>query len=230
VININLRLMLAVFAGLVFGGLISGLAVYHFTARASTVLHPLAPSSGLTIVIDRKIADVVNPRELQASLSRIFVKPINITTADLDYHSALNPRRNQYWAPRMLEDFSTKLPDKVSDFRVFVVGDDIYDEPYNFLYMYTQAENRLGVLSLGRLLYFENGFSEQRKIDIASQRIIKLFMKSVARVSGLYESDGCVMRFPHGMDELDATPPEYCADDAERLRAAGVIRRAEPTK
>lgn len=239
--NAIVRTILISMSAFVLVSFVCGFAFYHASKydplETAALASPLnsypaqatggdmsVPFSGITVILDERIAVAINKENLEKALAGIFAKPISILVTELNYEVALNKNRSQFWAPRMLEIFSEVAPQETNDFRVFIVGDDIYDEPYNFLYMFTEADNRLAVLSLARVATFEEGLSDQRKMDIASDRIVKLFMKSVARVAGLYESDGCVMRFPHNMDELDATPPEYCAEDAERLRNAGVVR------
>jgi len=57
-----------------------------------------------------------------------------------------------------------------------------------------------------------------------AERVFKLVLKNVARVSGYAGSSLCVFGFPQSVDEPDALPEGFCEPDRTRLVNAGIAR------
>lgn len=57
-----------------------------------------------------------------------------------------------------------------------------------------------------------------------AERVFKLVLKNVARVSGYAGSSLCVFGFPQSVDEPDALPEGFCEPDRTRRVNAGIAR------
>lgn len=120
------------------------------------------------------------------------------------------------------------------DMQVLLLPDDIRIPPARFNFAvsmrHPQVDQRVIVVSLSRLM--DRGLMDRGLIDRAdrdpsatAERIARMIVKNTARLSGLLDSDRCVMGFPRSREELDAMPLGFCEPDLSALARAGIARR-----
>jgi predicted Zn-dependent protease len=88
-----------------------------------------------------------------------------------------------------------------------------YGPPYN-----------RGVVSIVDLERLPRDATPAQRTEIVVRRAYKVLLRYVGQIGGLWNRNDCVMMMPHGLDQLDGKPHDFCADDRAALVAAGVIR------
>jgi predicted Zn-dependent protease len=88
-----------------------------------------------------------------------------------------------------------------------------YGAPYN-----------KGVVSVPSLALGPPGLSSAEATDLVVRRTYKVLLRYVGQIGGLWRRNECVMMMPHGLDELDGKPSEFCDDDRATLVTAGVLK------
>ncbi len=194
---------------------------------------PLIPPTEIVIHAPRAIAGLEFVPLLDQALARTLRPPIRIIPTGFDYGS-LKPRSGPTQASDLLRAFAATLPGvaRLHSMHVLIVTDDIQLPParFNFAVSHGTPESsvRLMVVSLARLMAWD----VRRGIDpdpgATSARVSRMIIKNAARMSGLFDSDRCVMAFPDRLQALDAMPLSFCEPDLSRLIAAGLVRTPSP--
>jgi predicted Zn-dependent protease len=113
--------------------------------------------------------------------------------------------------------------------QVLLIADDMRLKPANFNFAVSNGTaatpHHIVVVSLHRLQ--QVGLLDRatdKNPARTAERVFKLILKNVARVSGYAGSSLCVFGFPHSVDELDALPEGFCEPDRTLLVNAGIAR------
>jgi predicted Zn-dependent protease len=81
-----------------------------------------------------------------------------------------------------------------------------------------------GVVSIADLEQLPRDAPPAQRTDIVVRRAYKVLLRYVGQIGGLWNRNDCVMKMPHGLDQLDAKSRDFCEDDRAALVAAGVVR------
>jgi len=115
-----------------------------------------------------------------------------------------------------------------STVQVLLIRDDMRLQPANFNFAVSNGTpatpHHVIVVSLARLQNRAMTDAEDKNPELTAERVAKMILKNVARVSGYARSDRCVFAFPRNLAELDAAPAGYCEPDLSVLIAAGIAR------
>jgi hypothetical protein len=81
-----------------------------------------------------------------------------------------------------------------------------------------------GLVSTARLDRPRPGVAHSERADIITQRAYKLLLKSITRVAGYRNPQGCILASALGLDELDRNSAEFCYGDRAALVSAGILK------
>lgn len=189
----------------------------------------LIPPTEVTIHVPRSIAGLEFMPLLDQTLSGTLRLPVRIIPTDFD-HGSLKPRSGPTQAIDLLRAFAATLPGvaRLNTMHVLIVTDDIQLPParFNFAVSHGAPDSavRVMVVSLSRLMAWDLRRGVDPDPATTSARVFRLIIKNAARMSGLFDSDRCVMAFPDRLQALDAMPLSFCEPDLSRLVAAGLVR------
>ena len=195
-----------------------------FAAGNSHAQGLVAPDE-IVIYVHKDMKDTDFVEGLVCELGRVLVAPVRATTIDLVF------TRNDLATAAQL-DVNTVGPlfdhataaEQGRNFRYMIVPYDLKATGLNYVFANTFPDSRnMGVLSTIRLMPRDPALSRKRASDVTGDRLYKLMLKSVAVLAGL-RSDGCVMKFPRDLTELDQKAAEFCEPDKAALIAAGVLK------
>lgn len=162
---------------------------------------------------------------LVCELGRVLVAPVRAATIDLVF------TRDDLATPTQLDvnavgprfDHATAA-EQGHNFRYLIVPYDLKVAGLNYVFANSFPDSRnMGVFSTIRLMPRDPALSRKKVSDVTGDRLYKLMLKSVAFLAGL-RSEGCVMKFPRDLTELDHKEAEFCPADKEALIAAGVLK------
>jgi len=194
----------------------------------------IIPPSEIVIHAPRVIVGLDFVPLLDQALVRALQPSIRIVPTNFDYGS-LRPRSGPTQADGLLPAFAASLqgPAVANAMHVLLLTDDIQLPPARFNFSISQgsADGRLRIMvvSLARLMAWDLRRNVDPNPRATAARVARLIIKNTARLSGLSDSNRCVMAFPASLTELDAMPESYCEPDLSRLVAAGVARRVTGT-
>lgn len=160
------------------------------------------------------------PKEITDSLARKlseqYAVPVPVARYETDISGAFVKERNQYEGKKLLD--SLDLPFKEKTYAIYIIKDDLYNDPYNFLFAYTNYKEHETVISTARFMDMGTDPS------LALERLNKIMMRRIGFVYGL-KSDDCIMKFSNSLDELDKAAPAYCQNDADYLKSIAVLKK-----
>jgi predicted Zn-dependent protease len=178
-----------------------------------------------------KRTDFVQP--LICALRRVLVAPVNVADIDLPLGPELMPTPTQFdvgaVAKRLID--STAADGGAGTFKYLLQPHDMKDRRFRYVFATSYANAappyHVGVVSMARLDVADPARSRDERAELAAGRAYKLILKSVALLSGLPDTGGCILAFPRTLEELDAKPAEFCPADREALVAAKVLKAEE---
>jgi predicted Zn-dependent protease len=190
-------------------------------ALRSAQADDIARLSDIHVHVHSEIADRAFVGPLMARLGRQLAPPIALleTTFDLDRTPSSG---GQLDARSLMDQLLVNLPPQTRGptIHVLLIARDMSASPARFNFAWSfggpDAERRAIIVSLSRL--------EADDPDLTAERVAKMIVKNVARTAGHLSTERCVFAFPNSLNDLDATPENYCEPDLSALVAAGVAR------
>lgn len=200
--------------------------------------HPSAPPSALSMVRPRAVvlhvhSDITDQqflpelvRRLEAALAppqftlptAFDLKPLRSLTGVID---------GQALAGALIGSIDWKRD--AATVQVLLIADDMRLKPARFNFAVSNGTaatpHHIIIVSLARLQ--QVGLLDRatdKNPARTAERVFKLIVKNVARVSGYAGSSLCVFGFPRSVDELDALPEGFCEPDRTLLVNAGIAR------
>jgi predicted Zn-dependent protease len=167
---------------------------------------------------------------LVCALQQVLVAPVLTRKLDLALKPEMRATRTQYDVDKVVNPFHQATLARTSSrtFKYLILRDDLKGEPFRYVFA-TSFGNQttpfhIGIMSTARLQPAKRQTAPQQDAMITARRLYKLMLKSVARVAGYTEPEGCVLSFPRHLDELDRKPAEFCPEDRAALVAAGILK------
>jgi len=182
----------------------------------------LVAPAGIVLHVSPAITDQRFLPALLAELGRSLAPPVRAVDATYD-PQVLRGMLGSIDGNALAQGFGASIDWERAgrDMQVLLVADDIRIPPARFNFAvsmrHPQVDRRVIVVSLSRLM--------DRDPRATAERIARMIVKNTARLSGLFDSDRCVMGFPRSRDELDAMPLGFCEPDLSALVQAGIARR-----
>lgn len=194
----------------------------------------LEAPAGIVLHVSPAITDQRFLPPLLAELGRTLVPPARAVDATYD-PTALRSMFGAMDGAVLAQAFGASIDWERAgrDMQVLLVADDIRLPPARFNFAvsmrHPQVDRRVIVVSLARLAdrrRMGGGVIDRSDRDpsATAERIARMIVKNTARLSGLVDSDRCVMGFPRSRDELDAMPLGFCEPDLSALVRAGIAR------
>lgn len=177
-------------------------------------------------------ADIVDQRflpELTQRLQKGLAPPVHVLSTSFD----LQPLRSTIGAmdaAALIETLARSIDwsQHAQTVQVLLIKDDMRLRPANFNFAASNGTpttaHHVVVVSLARLQDRAIAGGEDKHPPITAERVAKMILKNVARVSGYAQSDRCVFAFPRNVAELDAAPAGFCEPDLSILISAGIAR------
>lgn len=184
----------------------------------------LVPPDEVVIHVHEDVENTDFVEGLVCELSRVLAVPVSATTSKMAFAGVDFATNTQLDADRLRFSFAREVEGGGRVFRYLIQPYDMKVHGLRYVFASTGRDGPLvGVMSTIRLIPAEPGLTRKRISDITALRLYKLMLKSVAYLSGL-DSDGCIMKFPKSLPELDAKSDEFCPEDRDRLVAARVLK------
>ncbi len=187
----------------------------------------------IVVHLHKSLADTRFVTHLESRLRERLQPAVEVLQSDFDYQPAA--RWEVLDGRRVIEQVGASIhwPSAERKVHVFVLPDDMRLPParFNFAVSLGTPETpfHIVVISLARLQSFPwFGDRLDRNPRLTAERVLKMLMKNVAKVSGFTGSTLCVFGFPRSVGELDAMPAGYCQPDLTTLVAAGIARAPGP--
>jgi predicted Zn-dependent protease len=201
------------------------LAVAGFGTGSAASGQVLSAPDEVVIYVHKDLKDTDFVEGLICELSRVLAIPVRSDTSDLPLYRSYLAIQTQLDDEKVRGAFDQVTGEQGrSVFRYLVLPYDLKAAGLNYVFSSTSFGGSTGVvMSTIRLIPREAGLSRKRVSDITGDRIYKLMLKSVALLAGL-RSEGCIMKFPRNLPELDDKPAEFCAEDRAALVAAHVLK------
>ncbi len=190
----------------------------------------LVAPAGLVLHVSPGITDQRFMAPLLAELGRSLAPPVRAIPATYD-PAALRGMVGTMDGSAVAQGFAASIDWAAAGRRmqVLLLAEDIRLPParFNFAvsWRHPQVDQRVIVVSLSRLMDRSLIDRADRDPSVTAERVARMIVKNTARLSGLFDSDRCVMGFPRSRDELDAMPLGFCEPDLSALVQAGIARR-----
>jgi predicted Zn-dependent protease len=185
----------------------------------------LAAPDGVTLYVhsDMKYTDFVEP--LICALRRVLVAKIDQKDLRLPLTTSLLANGTQYDIDKIADRFarSTALDGTKSTFKYLLFPFDLKDSIHHYAFATTFPQTRVGVVSTARLIVSNDRLTAHERAQTTALRAYKLILKSIARLAGM-RGEGCILVFPHNLDELDNKSSDFCAEDHAALVDSGILR------
>ncbi len=163
---------------------------------------------------------------LVCELGRVLAAPVRATDSNLPLFREQLAAPTQFAPSKILPAFAKATAGDVNGrvFRFLVLPYDLKSEPWRYVF----AETYMGSISISiqsviRLVPAEPGLSRKRVSDVTGDRLYKLMLKAIGRMSGL-QGEGCVLAFPRSLEELDMKSPEFCPAHRAAMVQAGILK------
>ena len=171
---------------------------------------------------DMKDTDFVDG--LVCELSRVLVAPVRAETTDMPLYQSYLATQTQLDVEKLSAPFAQATATGERVFRYLLLPYDLKSEGLNYVFANTSLDGpTVAIMSTIRLVPREAGLSRKRVSDVTGDRVYKLMLKSIALLAGL-RGNGCIMKFPRNLPELDEKPAEFCRPDRAALVTAHVLK------
>jgi predicted Zn-dependent protease len=174
-----------------------------------------------------KDTDFIEP--LVCALRQVLTTGVNVKDIRLPLDPALRATPNQFDVGKVSDQFAraTAFDGGSLTYKYLLVPYDLKDQTHRYVFATTFPHERNGVVSLLRLYATNPAASRHERAVLTALRAYKFILKSIARLAGLTSSNGCILAFPRGLDELDAKSSEFCSDDHALLVDSGLLKAEE---
>lgn len=170
---------------------------------------------------------------LLCALERVLVAPVHVRKLDLPLTPALQASASQFDVEKVADKFirETAADGAASSFKYLLLPYDLKAAPFNYVFSSSFGNEttpfHVGVVSTARLDVADPTQAHAEGASITARRVYKLVLKSVARVAGYAQPEGCILAFPRSLGELDTKSVEFCPEDRAILVAAGILKSQE---
>jgi predicted Zn-dependent protease len=193
----------------------------------------LVPPQEVVLYIHSELRSTAFVDPLICALERALVAPVTAKKLDLPLGPDLLASPTQFDVGKVADRFirATTAEGGPRTFKYLLLADDLKGEPYRYVFA-TSFGNQatayhLGVVSTARLDVSDPRLPHTAGADLTALRVYKIVLKSIARVAGYHDAEGCILAFPNNLDELDQKSPQFCAADRTALVAAGILKAKE---
>jgi predicted Zn-dependent protease len=200
------------------------LAVTGLALADGAAAQTLTAPDEVVIYVHKDMQDTDFVDGLVCELGRVLVAPVRSERSELPLYRSYLATQTQLDVGKVEVPFDLATASHERVFRYLLLPYDLKAPGLNYVFSNTFLDGRMvAVMSTIRLVPRDAGLSRKKVSDVTSDRIYKLMLKSVALLAGL-RSDGCIMKFPRDLPELDKKPAEFCPEDREALVAARVVK------
>lgn len=207
------------------------------TSRADSAPAPASASTlsimrprAIVIHVHREVADQRFLPDLTRRLAANLAPPVHVLRTDFDLaplRPALGAIDGEAAAGALIG--SVDWVRHAATVQVLIIPDELRLRPARFNFAVSNgtavSPHHIVIVSLARL---QKTRWADRSADSnparTAERVFKLILKNVARVSGYAGSSLCIFGFPRNVEELDALPEGFCEPDRARLVAAGLAK------
>jgi predicted Zn-dependent protease len=192
----------------------------------------LAPQEVVLYVHSQlKSTDFIEP--LICALSRVLVAPVRRVSIDLPITRDLMASPSQLDVQKVANRFNqaTAAEGNSRTFKYLLLPYDLKVPELHYVFATSFGDqttrNHLGIISTARLDTSDPRIPHHVGAATTALRTYKLVLKSVARVAGYTQPEGCILAFPRSLDDLDQKAAQFCPSDHAVLVAAGILKEKE---
>lgn len=152
---------------------------------------------------------------LAMGLSRVFRAPCRVVDERLDYLSAFDPGRGQYYSTEILRRLQPLAENGV---RVLGVTElDLFVPVLTFVFGEAQLDGPCALVSFHRLR--EEFYGMPARADLLAERLLKEAVHELGHTFGLRHCFDwqCVMASSHAVEFLDVKEAEFCRRCAKAI-------------
>jgi predicted Zn-dependent protease len=196
----------------------------------------LAGPSEVVLYIHSEMKRTDFVERLECALRHILVAPVSTQDLQLALGKDLLASPTQLDVQKVANKFAqaTARDGGPQTFKYLFVPFDLKDAEHRYVFatsfLGAQGSAHVGILSTARLDTRIPGYPDEQNGERTAQRLYKIILKSVARLSGLKSADSCVLVFPGNLEELDQKSMAFCPDDRAALVAAGILKPEEEVR
>ncbi|SKA15312.1 hypothetical protein SAMN02745126_03786 [Enhydrobacter aerosaccus] len=194
------------------------------SARCGFAQTLVAPDE-IVIYVHSAVTNADFVEGLVCELGRVLVPKVRAAEIDMRFTQADLATPSQLRVETVGPAFDqATAADRGNAFRYLILPYDLKATGLNYVFSNTFLDGTgVGVVSIIRLMPRDAGLSRKRVSDVTGDRLYKLMLKSIAVLAGL-RTDGCIMKFPRTLQELDDKAAEFCPPDRAALVAAGLLK------
>jgi predicted Zn-dependent protease len=199
-------------------------------AQAQTrTLASLSPPQQILLYVRSEIKDADFVEPLVCALRQVLTADVNVKNIRLPLGQALLASPTQFDVSKVSDQFARASASDggLLTYKYLLVPIDLKDQTHRYVFATSFPRDHNGVVSLARLYATNTAASRHERAELTALRIYKLILKSIARLAGYTNSNGCILAFPRNLDELDAKSSEFCRDDHALLVESGLLKDEE---
>jgi len=200
-----------------------------FAASGALAQHVLQPPERIIVYLHPSLEYHEFVETLLCSLRAAVTAPVEEKAIEFPLSQTMLATPTQFAVERISEPFmrATAADEAPGTYKFLILPQDLKGGSYNFVFSSSlggpDTSYHFSFVSTARLDITTPGITLEQRRDTLADRLYKLMIKAVARLSG-HQGDGCVMGFPLNLAELDAKTDEFCPEDEAMLMEAGILR------
>jgi hypothetical protein len=193
----------------------------------------LAGPSEVVLYIHSELKRTDFVERLECALRHILVAPVSTQHLRLALGKDLFASPMQVDVQKVANAFgrATARDGGPQTFKYLFLPFDLTDKAYPHLFatsfLGANGSAHVGILSTAHLDTRIPGYPDEQNGEQTAQRLYKIILKSVARLSGLKTTGACALVVPSNLEELDQKSMAFCPDDRTALVAAGILKPKE---
>jgi hypothetical protein len=202
------------------------------TAHAQSLAGP----SEVVLYIHSELKRTDFVERLECALRHILVAPVSTQHLRLALGKDLLASPTQVDVQKVANAFgrATARDGGPQTFKYLFLPFDLTDKAYPHLFatsfLGANGSAHVGILSTAHLDTRIPGYPDEQNGEQTAQRLYKIILKSVARLSGLKTTGACALVVPSNLAELDQKSMTFCPDDRAALVAAGILKPEEEVR